>query len=454
MKYDVVVIGSGVAGYPAAISLAREGYRVAIVEENLIGGECTNYGCVPSKAYYQVAEAVKTLKKIGSETRIEWSLLVKWVKETVDSTRNSLEELMNRYGIDIVEGKGRLKTNNIVRIREKELEYRKLILALGTDPKPLPNQYFMKDRIISNREALYMDEKPESILIIGGGVIGVEFANIFSNLGIKTYIIEALQHILPFMDRDVSSTLKRYLVEKDVEIRENTSATKLVVEENSVKAILSSGETINVDKTVIAIGRNPKTNGIGLEENSIDLDKYGYILVREGYRTSNPNIYAVGDVVGGPLLAHKAILEGISASLDIMGKHSFKIDYNLVPKTIFTGLEIAWIGYTEKELRENNIRYRKARIPVSYLSAVKIKDSMFSYIKILYDREDWNKIYGIHIIAPNASEIISAYLPLYMGRLGLEEIAKTPYPHLTVSESLREVAEYILGEPIHLFLKK
>lgn len=453
MKYDVVVIGSGVGGYPAAIYLARKGYRVAVIEEHLIGGECTNYGCVPSKAFYQVAEAIRTLKKIDAEIRVDWYNLYEWIRGIVEETRNGLEDLMERYGVTVIKGKALLGREKLVKVGDNRISYEKLILALGTDPRPLPNLEFDEEKILSNRGVFKLGEKPDSLLIAGGGVIGVEIANIFANLGVKVYIVEALQHILPFIDKDLALAIKQYLLKKNVTIYENIFVNKIEINKGGIKAILSNNERIEVDKVLIAIGRMPKTSGIGLKNVFVETDQHGFIKVNERYQTSNPRIYSAGDVIGQPLLAHKALLESIAVAKNIAGEEIFKLNYTLIPLTIFSGLEIASIGYTEKELKNKNIKYRRIRLPIYFLSSVKIKNGRYSFIKILLDEES-SRVYGIHIVAPNASEIISAYLPLYMGKIELEEIARTPYPHLTVSESLREIAEYILGEPIHIFLKK
>ncbi|OYT39587.1 MAG: hypothetical protein B6U89_03875 [Desulfurococcales archaeon ex4484_58] len=275
----------------------------------------------------------------------------------------------------------------------------------------------------------------------------------FANLGVKVYIVEALQHILPFIDKDLALAIKQYLLKKNVTIYENIFVNKIEINKGGIKAILSNNERIEVDKVLIAIGRMPKTSGIGLKNVFVETDQHGFIKVNERYQTSNPRIYSAGDVIGQPLLAHKALLESIAVAKNIAGEEIFKLNYTLIPLTIFSGLEIASIGYTEKELKNKNIKYRRIRLPIYFLSSVKIKNGRYSFIKILLDEES-SRVYGIHIVAPNASEIISAYLPLYMGKIELEEIARTPYPHLTVSESLREIAEYILGEPIHIFLKK
>jgi dihydrolipoamide dehydrogenase len=290
------------------------------------------------------------------------------------------------------------------------------------------------------------------MLIIGGGVIGVEMANIMSSLGVKVYIVELLDHILPFTDRDIALAVKTHLVQKGVEVYEKTSASR--VERIGSKYIveLSNSVKLEVDRVLVAVGRRPNTRGLALESIGVELDQKGFIKVNEKMETSIPGIYATGDVVGGPLLAHKAILESIIAARSILGEETPRLDYKAVPITIFSGLEVASIGYTEKELTSMGVKYSKYRIPLYYLSAVKIKGGKNAFAKILVDQEK-NSVLGVHIVAPNASEVISAYLPLYLGKLDFKKASLTPYPHLTVSESLRDFTEYILGEPVHLLKK-
>ncbi|MET1159856.1 MAG: NAD(P)/FAD-dependent oxidoreductase [Thermoprotei archaeon] len=453
MKYNVIVIGGGVGGYPAAIQLARAGYKVALVEEHLIGGECTNYGCVPSKAMYSIAEAINNLRKINADIHFNWKDVVKWTKEVVNSTRENLEYLLENYGVTIYKGKALFKNDKVI-VNNLELKYDKLVLALGTNPRPLPGIDFDEKLVISNRNVFYLDEKPESMLIIGGGVIGVELANIFASMGTQVILVEALEHILPFLDRDVAIALKRYLVDKGVVVYEKTTARTIDRQNNGVTVKLSNEKTYSVSNVLVSIGRVPRTTGVGLRNIDVKTDDKGFIIVNNRYQTSNPRIYAVGDVIGGPLLAHKAIIESLLVAEEIRGSEINRLDYRLVPVTIFSGLEISYIGYIEKELQSNGIRYQKYKLPISSLPVVKIKDSKYSFVKILVDRDNPVRVYGIQIVAPRASEAIATAIPIILGDYTLRRIAKTPIPHLTIAEILRDLAEYVLGEPIHYLIKK
>ncbi|MEM2025128.1 MAG: dihydrolipoyl dehydrogenase [Desulfurococcaceae archaeon] len=455
MIYDVAIVGSGIGGYPAALYLADKGLRVAIVEKHLVGGECTNYGCVPSKALYDFAESLKNVEKLGSRVDYDWQNLMEWIKSTVQETRGGLETLLESRDVTLVRGQaflkgpGRLLVSNIN--KSEELEADKLILALGTDPAEIPSARFDGKGIVSNREAFYLLEKPEKVLIIGGGIIGVELANMYSALGVEVTIVELLEHILPFTDRDIAVALRTYLMQRGVKVIEKIAVQKLGHTHGKYTADLSNGQRLEIDKVIVAVGRKPKTGEMGLE-TLLQLDEKGFIKVNDRLETSMPGVYACGDVIGGPLLAHKALLESIAVAKRINQEESFTVNYQLVPTTIFSGLEIASIGYTEKDLLAKGVKYTKVKLPLYYMAKMKIKGHKNSFIKILLD-DRMGKILGLHLVSPNASEIVSAYIPVYIGRMKLEEVARTPYPHLTLSESLRDLAEYIIGTPMHLLKK-
>ncbi|MCD6488946.1 MAG: NAD(P)/FAD-dependent oxidoreductase [Desulfurococcales archaeon] len=456
-RYDVVVVGGGVGGYPAAIKLARHGYKVALIEEKFLGGECTNYGCVPSKAFYRIAHAVESLEKIACRvTGITGKKLGEWAESIVLKIRNGLSYLLEKYGINYYNDHAVLKDpNGRIRLASGEEIFGKYtILAPGTDPRPLPGIGFDGESIISNREVFYLEELPSSILIVGAGVIGVEIAYALSSLGVDVYLVEALPRVLPVMDPDISRAMDKFLRSKGVRIYKGTTLQAVEKRNKELEAKLSTGETINVEKILVAIGRVPKSREAGVELAGVDTDRKGFILVDESYRTSNPRIYAAGDAIGPPLLAHKAMVESVLIADAIMGKKITKLEPASIPTTIFSGLEIATIGYSEEELKSKGIKYKRIRMPLASLSAVAVKDGDLGFVKILVDKEAKNKIYGIQIVSPNASEVISSFIPIYLGRIQLEEAAYYPYPHLTVSEAVREFAEYLLGEPVHFFIKK
>lgn len=455
--YDVIVIGGGLGGYPAAIRLSRKGYRVALIEEHLIGGECTNYGCVPTKALYRLAEALETIKRIyGEVPKLPYRPVFEWVGKIVKESREGIEYLLEKNGVEVYKAKGVLASPEcVVKLSTgEELRAKNIILAVGTDPRPLPNIGFDGKHVISNRELFSMEEPPSRILIVGAGAIGCEIAHILALMGTEVHVVEILPRIAPGVDIDLARILEKYLTELGVKFYKKRSLEAVEKKGDGVEAKLSDGTRLNVDVVLVSIGRVPKAREAGAENAGVELDRKGFVVLKEGYRTSNPRIYAAGDVVGGPLLAHKALVESIVAAESVYkGEVLPRLDYHTVPIAIFTGLEIGAVGYTEEELKSAGIEYTKIKIPMAFLSAIKIREGRYSFIKILASK-DYSRIYGVHIIAPNATEVVSAFIPIYLGRMMFGEIAKIPYPHLTVSEIVREFAEYILGEPVHIFVKR
>lgn len=453
-RFDVAVLGSGVAGYSVAISLAKQGLNVLVFEENAVGGECVNYGCVPSKAFYTISESIKNIRKINGEVYLDWRNLVNWVKDVVNETRLNVEHLLEANGVEVVKARGVVKKLGIVSDGVLDYEYNKLIVATGTNPKELKNIGFNHRGVISNREIFYLEDKPHRLLVVGGGVAGIEVANVFVNLSVETIVVEALDHILPFADQDVALALRRYMEERGVKIHEKTLVEKTHLSDGSIKVTLSNGVEYNVDKILVSIGRTPRSKGFGLENINVEFDREGFIKVNERFETNVRNVYAIGDVRGPPLLAHKAIVDAITVTKLIKGEETVRFPDHLIPQTIFSGLEVSWIGYSEKELSRMNIRFKRFKLPIYYLSAVKLKDSRFSFIKLLVDEKDYGRIYGVWIVAPNASEVISTFLPFVIAKANWVELSRTPYPHLTVSEVVREIAEFTLGESIHYIVKK
>ncbi len=455
-KYDAVVIGGGVGGYPAAIRFAQRGLKVALVEQEFLGGECTNYGCVPSKALYRIAYSFDSLLKVTGRTiGVDWRVVREWVRSIVTGTREGIGYLLEKYGVEVYYARANLKDKSgcIKLSTGKEIYGDKIVLSLGTDPRPLKNIGFDREQgILSNRDIFYVDELPSSIAIVGGGVIGVEIAYSLSRLGVDVVLIEALKRILPMMDADVSRAISRYLGSRGVKIHVNTTVTGIDRGGDSILLKLSNGSRVEVDKVLVSIGRTPRTRDVGLEEAGVDVNDYGYIRLYMGYRTSNPRIYAAGDVTGPPLLAQKALVESVLAAENALGRDVDRLDPYLIPSVVFTGLEVGSIGYSEGELRARGIKYRRVRIPIGFLPGARVKDGEYGFVKVLIG--DGDRVYGVHIVAPNASEVISAFIPFYMGRLSVEELATMPYPHMTISEVIRDFAEYLLGEPIHLFIRK
>lgn len=456
--YDVIVIGSGVGGYTTAIRLSQSGLRVLLIERKLIGGECANYGCVPTKALYSIAKSVRQLRV--ARFSISWSgNPLEFAREAAAKAREGIAYLLDRYGVEIVYGEARVARNAVVKVltkngRVEHYEYRYLVIATGTEPRALPNIPIDEITVLSNRGFLNLDELPSSVIIVGGGAIGVELASILANIGVKVRIVEVAKDILPGMDIDIVRTVKRFLREQEVEIFTSSTIEEILKTGNQVEVKLSSGPRIQTEKILIAIGRRPQTRDLGLEEINVRVDSQGYIVVDSYQRTSNPKVFAVGDVTGPPLLAHKALIEGRIAAHTILGKKVVGyLNREIVPVAYFTIPEIGSIGLSEDAARKRGYKVRCVKIPVTVSSRAFIEGCEGGFIKIVMD-ETSGSVLGLHMVGPNASELASVGLEIIERKLELETVASRPYVHLTAFEILRELAETVLGEPVNIYIPK
>ncbi len=456
--YDVIVLGGGVGGYTTAIRLSQHGLRVLLIEKRLLGGECTNYGCVPTKALYSIAKSIKQLKVSG--LTVSWSgNPLAFALEVAKKAREGITYLLERYGVEVLHGEARIVRDGTVKVllsndKEHNYEYRYLVIATGTEPRALPTAPIDEHTILSNRGFVELDELPSSIIIVGGGAIGIELATILANLGVKVYVVEVLKDILPGMDRDIVRTVRRFLRLYGVEVFTSCTIEGIEYSNDLIEARLSNGRKIKAEKVVLAVGRKPQTQGLGLENIGVKTDSKGYIEVDQSQRTSNPRVFAVGDVTGPPLLAHKAIIEGQIAARTILNKKTdIYLNRDLVPIALFTIPEVGSVGLSEDEARRRGYKVKCVRIPVTVSSRAIIEGSEGGFIKIVID-EPSGAVLGLHMVGPNASEIASVGLELIEKTLSLETTASRPYVHLTATEILRELVETILGEPIHVYIPK
>ncbi len=456
--YDVIVLGGGVGGYTTAIRLSQHGLRVLLIEKRHLGGECTNYGCVPTKALYSIAKSIKQLRISG--LTVSWSgNPLAFAREVAKRAREGVAYLLERYGVEVLHGEARIVHDGTVKVslsngEERNYEYRYLVIATGTEPRALPTTPIDEHTILSNRGFVELDELPSSIIIVGGGAIGIELASILANLGVKVYVVEVMKDILPGMDRDIVRTVRRFLRLYGVEVFTGCTIEGIERSGDLIEARLSNGRKVKAEKMVLAVGRKPQTQSLGLENIDIKTDNKGYIEVNPSQRTSNPRVYAVGDVTGPPLLAHKAIIEGQIATHSILStKANVYLNRDLIPIALFTIPEVGSVGLSEDEAQRRGYRIKCVKIPVTVSSRAVIEGSEGGFIKIVID-EPSEAILGLHMVGPNASEIASIGLELIDKTLSLETVASRPYVHLAAAEILREVAETILGEPIHVYIPK
>ena len=455
-KYDVVVIGGGPGGYPAAIRAAQLGLSVAIVEMNRFGGECTNFGCIPTKSMIKPVEAmwyVRNKDFFSGEVSLDFQKYMEWVKGIVGRLSNGVRDLLKGNGVDMFEGRGRLLDRYSVSVDGSEvLQARSIILATGTSPSSIPGVEVDGEVIHNNRTIMGLKRRPSSILIIGGGYIGVEFASMMSKIGVEVYLVEIMDRLLPGMDSDFSRFIERKLRSYGVKVFKGAKVNEVKKLENGVRASLSNGSSIDSEIVLVAVGRKPNTSDLGLEAAGVETDSRGFIRVDERCRTNIPNIYAAGDVTGGAMLAHRAFMQGVIAAENAAGLNSV-FDARGIPAVVFTDPELAYVGVNKEEASGMGIDADSVRIPLGGVARAIIDDSADGFIKVTFDRES-KAVLGVHVAAHNASEIISeATLAIEMGAT-LEDLALTIHPHPTISESIKEVADVALGRPLHYLIRR
>lgn len=452
-KYNVVVIGSGPGGYVAAIRCAQLGMKVAIIEKyDVLGGTCTNVGCIPSKALLDSSEhydtAMHKFKEHGLNIKgldINFTQMIKRKNDVVRQNNDGIGFLMKKNKIDAYKGIGSFVTKNKISITNakgelKEIETEKIIIATGSKPTNLPFISVDKKRIITSTEALSLTEIPNHLVIIGGGVIGVELGSVYLRLGSQVTVIEILDKIVPSMDDDLGKEMLRILRKQGMEFMLSTKVTGATAKgkEVTVTAENKSGEKIEVkgDYCLVAVGRVPFTNGLALENAGLKTDEKGRIAVNEKLETSVEGIYGIGDVVRGAMLAHKAEEEGVFVAETIAGQKPH-INYNLVPGVAYTWPEAASVGATEQELKTNNVSYKTGKFQFRALGRSRASGDLDGFVKILASKET-DEILGVHIIGARAADLIIEGVVAMEYRASAEDISRMSHPHPTYTEAFKE----------------
>ncbi|MEN2999751.1 MAG: dihydrolipoyl dehydrogenase [Acidilobaceae archaeon] len=453
-RYDLVVIGGGPGGYPAAIRASQLGLRVALAEQRRLGGECTNYGCIPTKSMLRPVNSLYELSKMGfvkGSPELDFAEYMSWVESVKAKISESLESLLRRYEVDIFESRARFSNGAVELESGPSLKAGKVVIATGTEPASLQGLEADGAVVHDNRTILGLRRKPSRVLIVGAGYIGVEFAGLFAKLGAEVHLVEVLERPLPTMDEDFSKLVSRRLSRLGVKIYTSTYVKEVERRESYLRAGLTSGLSVEADLALVAVGRKPNSAGLGLERAGVRTDGKGYVVVDEGMRTSNPDIFAAGDVAGPPLLAHKAFAQGIVAAENAAGMRSF-YEPKVVPSVIFSDPEILSVGLTEAEAKRAGYDVGVTKLPIGGVARALIEDSVDGFVKLVYENGS-KVILGIHMAGPHASELAGeASLAIEMGAT-LEDLALTIHPHPTVSEALQEAAELALGRPKHYYKK-
>lgn len=452
-KYQVVVIGSGPGGYIAAIRSAQLGFKVAIIEKyDALGGTCTNVGCIPSKALLDSSEhyenAHKAFETHGITTKglsFDFKKMVERKNGVVKANNDGIAFLMKKNKIDTYYGVGSFVTKNKIAITNAkgevtEIEGEKVIIATGSKPTALPFLPIDKKRIITSTEALNLPEVPKHLVIIGGGIIGVELGSVFLRLGAKVTVVEYLDKIVPSMDDDLGKELQRVLKKQGMEFQLSTKVTGATVKKNevTVTAENKAGEKVEFkgDYCLVAVGRVPYTAGLNLEAAGLKTDERGRIDVNDHLETAVPGIYAIGDVVKGAMLAHKAEEEGVFVAETIAGQKPH-IHYNLIPGVAYTWPEAASVGATEQELKTKGVAYKSGKFPFRALGRARASNDLDGFVKILADKET-DEILGVHIIGARAADLIIEGVVAMEYRASAEDISRMSHPHPTYTEAFKE----------------
>ena len=465
-KFDLVVIGSGPGGYVASIVAAQKGMKVANIEKSqTLGGTCLNVGCIPSKAMLYASEQYEnSTKKNGNE---DWGInynqvsldlpkLLNKKSSIVEELTKGIDFLLKKNKVTKYFGEAKLISSNSIEIMnngKKDTIYsEKIIIATGSKPTSLPKIDIDEKRIVTSTGALNLSHVPKKMIVIGGGIIGLEMGTIWRRLGSDVEVLEYLPRILPGMDNEVAEKFLKIVQKQGITFKLNHAVESAQINDKAVllsvkDVVTGSIKKLEADVVLVAVGRKPNTDGLGLENINLDIDKQGFINTNKNFQTSIPNIYAIGDVIRGPMLAHKAEEDGVAA-VEIINGEAGHVDYNLVPGIIYTSPEVAVIGKTEEELKENGVSYNKGVFPLSANSRAKAINHTEGFVKILSDKST-DKILGAHMIGHEAGTVIHE-LSMAMGfGASSEDVARICHGHPTVNEAIKEAALATYSKAIH-----
>lgn len=453
-QYDLLIIGSGPGGYVAAVRAAELGMKVACVEKlSRLGGVCLNVGCIPSKALLDSSEhyefTQQHLAEHGikvNEVSVDVATMITRKEQVVETLTSQVKTLLEGHKVTIIHGQARLIANDRVEVYDGSetltLQARSILLATGSESIVVPGLGFDGERIVSSTEALSFDAVPEHLVIVGGGYIGLELGTVWRRLGSKVTVVEMLPNVAATLDRQVGRTLERLLAKQGLELRVNTKVSNAEVAGDKVTVTLESkGEesSLECDKLLVAVGRRPLTKNLGLEELSINTDsRTGQILVDEQYRTNIPNIYAIGDVVPGPMLAHKASAEG-RAAVECLAGLPGEVSYDTIPAIVYTWPEVASVGLTEEQLKERDTPYKVGNFPFAGVGRARCMGEKDGFVKILAHAKT-DRVLGVHIIGPRASDMIAECVVAMEFGASAEDLARTIHGHPTLAEGIQEAA--------------
>ncbi|PTB93946.1 dihydrolipoyl dehydrogenase [Marivirga lumbricoides] len=465
-KYDVTVIGSGPGGYVAAIRCAQLGMKTAIIEKyNTLGGTCLNVGCIPSKALLDSSEhyhnAETTFKKHGvnlSNLKVDIKQMISRKADVVKQNVEGIAFLMKKNKIDVHTGVGSFVDKNTIKVTDSEgktseISTDKVIIATGSKPVELPFAKFDKKRIISSTEALELKEVPKHMVVIGGGVIGLELGSVYKRIGSQVTVIEFLDSLIPTMDGTMGKEMKKSMKKLGMDVKLKHKVTKVENKGKEVEVTFETdkgeSQTVKADYCLVSVGRKPYTQGLNLENAGLKTDEKGRIPVDEHLKTDVDNIYAIGDVVRGAMLAHKAEEEGVFVAETMMGQKPH-IHYKLIPNVVYTWPEVAGVGFTEEELKEEGRAYKTGSFPYKALGRARASMDVDGLVKVLADKET-DEILGMHIIGARAADMIATGVTAMEFRASAEDVARMSHAHPTYMEAVKEACLAASeNRPIHM----
>ncbi len=462
-KFDVTVIGGGPAGYVCAIRASQLGLKTACIESRgALGGTCLNIGCIPSKSLLNLSESfhkAKNFSKLGIETgdiKLNLSKMMKNKDKAVTVLTKGVEFLLKKNKVAYIKGEGSVLQKNKVLIsnkdaEEKIIESKNIVISTGSQPAGLPGVEFDEKKILSSTGALNLPLVPKKMLIIGAGYIGLEMGSVWSRLGSEVHVIEYLDHITPGLDKEISNEFMKILKKQKINFHLNNRVKKVTKTDHEVtiETIDSQNNknTFKGDVALISVGRKPYTKNLNLEKVGIHCDEKGRINVNKNFQTNVENIYAVGDVINGPMLAHKAEEEGIAVAELIAGQAGH-VNYDLIPGVIYTSPEVAYVGKNEEDLKKISVNYKVGKFPFMANSRAKAIDQPEGFVKIIAE-EKTDKVLGVHIIGPHAGEMIAEMSVAMEFGASSEDIARTCHAHPTFSEAIKEAALSVEKRQIH-----
>ena len=465
-QFDVTVIGSGPGGYVAAIRCAQLGFKTALIEKySTLGGTCLNVGCIPSKAlldssehFHNAAHNFENHGIIIDAPKADLGRMIARKNEVVDQTTKGINFLMDKNKVTVFEGLGSFESATKIKISKKDgssesIESKYTIIATGSKPSSLPFITLDKERIITSTEALNLKEIPKHLVVIGGGVIGLELGSVYLRLGSQVTVVEFMDKIIPTMDGSLSKELTKVLKKQGMKFMLSTGVQSVERNGDSVKVTAKDkkGEEVSVegDYVLVSVGRKPYTEGLGLENAGVDLDERGRVKVNDHLQTNVANIYAIGDVVKGAMLAHKAEEEGVFVAETLAGQKPH-INYNLIPGVVYTWPEVAGVGKTEEQLKEEGAAYKVGSFPMRALGRSRASGDIDGLIKVLAD-EKTDEILGVHMIGARAADMIAEAVIAMEFRASAEDIARSSHAHPTFTEAIKEACLDATGKrSIHM----